>query len=136
MTVAFDKQVANLASRHGRIRDHSTFSSRISLQLAVHPTNLATARRSRWVNKPFNIEKAQGKVPQAIVGAMKLKIEIDGNLMRQAMRSGKYRTRKAAIESGLRLLLLRGQTKIRQLRGKIAWDGDLEESRLGKNTDR
>lgn len=75
-------------------------------------------------------------MPQAIVGAMKLKIEIDGNLMRQAMGSGKYRTRKAAIESGLRLLLLRGQTKIRQLRGKIAWDGDLEESRLGKNTDR
>ena len=28
------------------------------------------------------------------------------------MRSGKYRTRKAAIEAGLRLLVLSGQTKI------------------------
>jgi Arc/MetJ family transcription regulator len=66
---------------------------------------------------------------------MKLKVEIDDNLMRQAMRSGKYRSRKAAIEAGLRLLVLRGQTRIRRLRGKIAWDGDLEESRLGRNTD-
>jgi Arc/MetJ family transcription regulator len=66
---------------------------------------------------------------------MKLKIEIDDNLMRQAMRSGKYRTRKAAIQAGLRLLVLHGQTKIRRLRGKIAWDGNLEESRLGRNTD-
>jgi Arc/MetJ family transcription regulator len=66
---------------------------------------------------------------------MKLKIKIDDNLMREAMRSGRYHTRKAAIEAGLRLLVLRGQTKIRRLRGKIAWDGDLEESRLGRNTD-
>jgi Arc/MetJ family transcription regulator len=66
---------------------------------------------------------------------MKVQIEIDDKLMRQAMRSGKYRTRRAAIEAGLRLLVLRGQTKIRRLRGKIAWDGSLEESRLGRNTD-
>ena len=64
---------------------------------------------------------------------MKLRIEIDDNLMRQAMRSGKYRTHKAAIEAGLRLLVLRGQMGIRRLRGKIAWDGNL--SRLGRNTD-
>jgi Arc/MetJ family transcription regulator len=57
---------------------------------------------------------------------MKLRIEIDDNLMREGMRRGRYRTRKAAIEAGLRLLVLRG---------KIAWDGDVEESRLGRNTD-
>ncbi|MGB9462447.1 MAG: type II toxin-antitoxin system VapB family antitoxin [Candidatus Acidiferrum sp.] len=66
---------------------------------------------------------------------MKLQIEIDDKLMREAMRSGRYRTRKAAIEAGLRLPVLRGQTKIRKFRGKIAWEGDLEESRLGRNTD-
>jgi Arc/MetJ family transcription regulator len=66
---------------------------------------------------------------------MKLRTEIDDNLLRRAMKSGGYRTRKAAIEAGLRLLVLRGQTGIRRLRGKVAWEGNLEESRLGRNTD-
>lgn len=66
---------------------------------------------------------------------MKLQIEIDDKLMREAMRSGRYRTRKAAIGAGMRLLVLRGQTKTRRPRGKIAWEGDLEQSRLGRNTD-
>jgi Arc/MetJ family transcription regulator len=66
---------------------------------------------------------------------MKLKIDIDDKLMRLAMRGGKYRTRKAAIEAGLRLLILDRQTGIRRLRGKIAWEGNLEESRLGRNID-
>lgn len=57
---------------------------------------------------------------------MKLRIEIDDELMRQAMRSGNYRTSKDGIEAGLRLLVLHGQAKIRQLRGKVAWVGDLE----------
>ncbi|HXJ06078.1 MAG TPA: type II toxin-antitoxin system VapB family antitoxin [Candidatus Acidoferrum sp.] len=51
---------------------------------------------------------------------MKLRIEIDDNLMPQATRSGKYRTHQAAIEPGLRLLVLQGQAGIRRLRGKIA----------------
>ncbi|MGB2622090.1 MAG: type II toxin-antitoxin system VapB family antitoxin [Candidatus Acidiferrum sp.] len=66
---------------------------------------------------------------------MKLRTEIDDNLLRRAMKSGGYRTRKAAIEAGLRLLVLREQTGIRRLRGKVAWEGNLEESRLGRNTD-
>jgi Arc/MetJ family transcription regulator len=66
---------------------------------------------------------------------MRTNIEIDDRLMQQAMRSGKYRTKKAAIEAGLRLLILHRQTGIRRLRGKITWEGNLEESRLGRNTD-
>jgi Arc/MetJ family transcription regulator len=68
---------------------------------------------------------------------MKLKIEIDDKLMREAMRSGNYRTRKETIEAGLQLLMrLRGQAGIRRLRGKIQFESDLEESRLGRNTDK
>jgi hypothetical protein len=43
--------------------------------------------------------------------------------------------KKAAIEAGLRLLILDRQTGIRRLRGKLAWDGNLEESRFARNTD-
>lgn len=52
--------------------------------------------------------------------------------MRQATRSSGARTKRAAVEEGLRLLIrTRDQRAIRRLRGKVAWEGDLEESRLG-----
>jgi len=39
---------------------------------------------------------------------------------------------RAAVEAGLRLLVqTRAQAKIRRLRGKVRWQGDLETSRLG-----
>jgi len=62
---------------------------------------------------------------------MRTNIEIDDRLMRQAMRSGRTRTKRATVEAGLRLLVqTRAQTSIRRLRGKIQWDGDLDRSRL------
>jgi len=64
---------------------------------------------------------------------MRTNIEIDDALMRQAMRSSGARTKRAAVEEGLRLLIqTRGQRSIRRLRGKVAWEGDLEESRRGR----
>ena len=64
---------------------------------------------------------------------MRTNIDIDDELMRQAMRSSGARTKRAVVEEGLRLLIrTRGQGSIRRLRGKIAWQGDLEASRLGR----
>jgi Arc/MetJ family transcription regulator len=64
---------------------------------------------------------------------MRTNIEIDDRLMKQAMRSSGMRTKKAAVEAGLRLLVqLRAQTGIRKLRGKIRWHGDLEKSRQAR----
>jgi Arc/MetJ family transcription regulator len=62
---------------------------------------------------------------------MRTNIDIDDRLMRQAMRSSRSRTKRAAVEEGLRLLIrTRGQATIRRLRGKIRWNGDLEKARL------
>lgn len=67
---------------------------------------------------------------------MRMSIDIDDELMRQAMRSCGVRTKKAAVEGGLRLLTgTRGQESIRRLRGKICWEDDLDESRLGRLSD-
>jgi len=67
---------------------------------------------------------------------MRTNIEIDDQLMRQAMRSGGARTKRATVEAGLRLLVqVRGQAGVRRLRGKIRWEGHLGESRLGRNTE-
>jgi Arc/MetJ family transcription regulator len=67
---------------------------------------------------------------------MRTNIEIDDQLMRQAMKSSGARTKRATVEAGLKLLVqVRGQTGIRRLRGKIKWEGNLDESRLGRNTE-
>jgi Arc/MetJ family transcription regulator len=67
---------------------------------------------------------------------MRTNIEIDDRLIREAMRSSGARTKRATVEEGLRLLVkLRSQTAIRRLRGKVKWDGDLDESRRGRNTE-
>jgi Arc/MetJ family transcription regulator/predicted nucleic acid-binding protein len=67
---------------------------------------------------------------------MRTNIEIDDQLMQQAMRSTGARTKKAAVEAALRLLVkTHAQTGIRQLRGKVQWHGDLNESRQGRVRD-
>jgi len=62
---------------------------------------------------------------------MRTNIDIDDRLMREAMRSSGARTKRAVVEAALRLLVqTKGQGSIRRLRGKVAWAGDLDASRL------
>jgi Arc/MetJ family transcription regulator len=65
---------------------------------------------------------------------MRTNIEIDDRLMREALRSSGARTKRATVEAGLRLLVqVCRQDGIRRLRGKVRWEGDLNESRRGRN---
>jgi Arc/MetJ family transcription regulator len=64
---------------------------------------------------------------------MRTNIDIDDRLMRQAMRSSGARTKRAAVEEGLRLLIqTKGQVGIRRLRGRVAWQGDIHSTRLDR----
>ena len=64
---------------------------------------------------------------------MRTNIDIDDRLMRQAMRISGARTKKGAVEAALRLLAqIHDQGGIRSLRGKVRWEGDLEQSRRGR----
>jgi len=57
-------------------------------------------------------------------------IEIDDNLMKEAMRRAKTKTKRETVEAALRILVrLDRQTGIRKFRGKIKWEGNLDESR-------
>jgi Arc/MetJ family transcription regulator len=69
---------------------------------------------------------------------MRTNIDIDDDLMREAMRASGAPTKRAVVEQGLRMLIqVRGQRAIRRLRGKVKWTGDLNASRLGRaGTDR
>lgn len=67
---------------------------------------------------------------------MRTNIEIDDQLVHQAMRASGTYTKRAAVEAGLRLLVqTRAQTAVRKLRGKIKWEGDLNKSRLSRVAD-
>ena len=64
---------------------------------------------------------------------MRISVEIDEELLKAAIRLSGHRTRKATIGAGLSLLLqIQQQAKIRKLRGKVRWEGDLNQSRLGR----
>jgi len=64
---------------------------------------------------------------------MRTNIEIDDGLMREAMRRSGARTKRAAVEAGLRLLAqTHAQGSIRRLRGKVVWEGDLNQSRMSR----
>jgi Arc/MetJ family transcription regulator len=64
---------------------------------------------------------------------MRTNIVIDDDLMRDALRATGVKTKREAVELGLRTLLkLKKQKQIKTLRGKIKWQGDLEQIRLDK----
>jgi Arc/MetJ family transcription regulator len=61
---------------------------------------------------------------------MRTNVVIDDDLMNRALRSGEFRTKRAAIEQGLKLLVqINSQKKLKKLKGKIHWEGDLESMR-------
>ena len=64
---------------------------------------------------------------------MRTNIEIDDDLMREAMEASGETTKRAVVERGLRLLIdTRAQGGIRRLRGKVKWNGDLSASRASR----
>lgn len=64
---------------------------------------------------------------------MRTNIVIDDKLMADALKASGYTTKKEAVEQGLKLLVRRSQQqKIRKLRGKVRWEGNLDEMRGGR----
>ncbi|MBX7258075.1 MAG: type II toxin-antitoxin system VapB family antitoxin [Candidatus Hydrogenedentes bacterium] len=61
---------------------------------------------------------------------MRTNIVIDDQLMSRALKSGDYKTKKSAIDAALKLLVqVNSQQRLRRLRGKIKWEGDLDQMR-------
>lgn len=61
---------------------------------------------------------------------MRTNIVIDDELMKEALAVSGCRTKREAVESGLRLLVQRAdQRQLRKLRGKLRWQGNLNELR-------
>jgi len=64
---------------------------------------------------------------------MRTNIVIDDDLMDKALKISRLKTKKDAVEEGLKLLVQRKkQENIKNLRGKLHWQGDLDEMRKDK----
>lgn len=61
---------------------------------------------------------------------MRTNIDIDDTLMSDALAMTGLHTKREAVELGLKTLIrLKKQERIKQFRGKLRWQGDLDEIR-------
>jgi len=64
---------------------------------------------------------------------MRTNIMINDQLMQDALSLTGLSTKRDVVELALKTLVqLKKQTRVRALRGKLEWEGDLERSRLDK----
>ena len=64
---------------------------------------------------------------------MRTNIVIDDKLMADALKATGLQTKKEAVEEGLKALIrLNKQASLRSLKGKLKWEGDLDDLRLDK----
>ncbi len=65
--------------------------------------------------------------------AMRTNVVLDDDLVRSALKLSGYKTKKRAIEEGLKLLVqVNRQKKIKNFRGKLKWTGNLNKMRTDK----
>ena len=92
---------------------------------------------SDWVFETKNRIWVDGRVECVLLGkiihtggSMRTNIVVDDQLMSQALKLSGLKTKKQAVEEGLRLLIaMKKQESIRQFRGKLMWEGDLDAMR-------
>lgn len=67
---------------------------------------------------------------------MRTNIVLDENLIEQARQLTGIKTKRELIHEALRMLIqLKRQNEVRNLRGKLHWEGDLETQRLNRHED-
>lgn len=62
---------------------------------------------------------------------MRTNIVIDDKLMTLALKSTGLKTKKEVVEEGLKILIkIKNQSKLKSLRGKLQWEGDIDKMRV------
>ena len=60
---------------------------------------------------------------------MRTNIVIDDRLMADALKATGLKTKKEVVEMGLKTLIKLKQEKIKAFKGKLKWEGNLEDMR-------
>jgi len=64
---------------------------------------------------------------------METSVIIDTNILNKAMQSTGAQTQRQLVEDALRLFILQNrQNEVRKYRGKLHWEGNLDELRTAK----
>jgi Arc/MetJ family transcription regulator len=64
---------------------------------------------------------------------METQVAIDADLLSEAMQSSGSHTQRQVVEEGLKLILSQNrQAEIRNYRGKLHWEGNLDEMRAAR----
>ncbi len=64
---------------------------------------------------------------------MRTNIVLDDKLVQRAQKLTGIKTKREVVQEALRtLIMLREQGQIRDLRGKLKWEGDLDEQRRSR----
>lgn len=64
---------------------------------------------------------------------MRTNIVLDENLIERAQKLTGIKTKREVVQEALRtLILLREQAEVRQLRGKLRWEGNLDDQRQAR----
>jgi Arc/MetJ family transcription regulator len=64
---------------------------------------------------------------------MRTNIVLDENLIERAQKLTGIKTKREVVQEALRtLILLREQAEVRQYRGKLKWEGNLDEMRQSR----
>ena len=64
---------------------------------------------------------------------MRTNIMLDENLIERAKKLTGIKTKREVVQEALRtLILLREQAEVSQFRGKLKWEGDLDEMRQAR----
>ncbi len=65
---------------------------------------------------------------------MRTNIVLDEKLVKRAQQLSGIRTKRQVVQTALEVFVrLQEQSALRELRGKLRWEGNLEESRQGRN---
>ncbi len=68
---------------------------------------------------------------------MRTNIVLDEDLVERAQKLTGIKTKREVVQEALRtLILLREQAEVRNLRGKLPWDGNLDEMRQARITEK
>ena len=64
---------------------------------------------------------------------MRTNVVLDDELVKSALQASGHKTKKKAIEEGLKLLIdVHCQKRVKAYRGKLKWSGDLDKMRRDK----
>ena len=64
---------------------------------------------------------------------MRTNIVLDENLIERAQKLTGIKTKREVVQEALRtLILMREQAEVRHFRGKLKWEGDLDEMRQAR----